>query len=48
MKIETMKQWGQIYLIPTIRITHDKFLYGFYNIELWWLKWGIEISFEKK
>ena len=27
-----MTQWHQIYLIPTIRITHDKFLYGFYNI----------------
>lgn len=45
MKIATMTQWHQIYLIPTIRITHDKFLYGFYNIEFWWLKWGVEIIF---
>ena len=34
MRIERMEQWHQIYLLPTIRITHDKFLYGFYNIEL--------------
>lgn len=47
MRIEFMTQWHQIYLLPTIRITHDKFLYGFYNIEFWWLKWGFEIILSK-
>jgi hypothetical protein len=47
IKIDRMTQSGQIYLIPTIRVTHDKFLYGFYNIEFWWLKWGFEIILNK-
>lgn len=34
---------SQIYLLPTIKITHDKTLYGFKNIEFWWWKWGVEI-----
>jgi len=34
----------QIYIIPTIKITHNKFLNGAYAIELIWLKWGIEVA----
>lgn len=45
MRLTWNTQWCQIYLLPTIRITHDKFLYGHYNVELWWLKWGLEIIF---
>lgn len=31
----------QIYLIPTIKITHNEILNGNRGIELIWLKWGI-------
>lgn len=43
-----MSAWHQIYLIPTIKVTHDRMLFGYYNVEFWWLKWGIEISFGEK
>ena len=36
----------QVYLIPTIKFTHDKLLHGYKSIEFIWLKWGIEISFK--
>lgn len=45
MKIEFMTVWGQLYVLPTIKLTHDKNLYGYPNIEIWWLKWGIEIAY---
>lgn len=37
--------WYQFYILPTIKITHNKVLFGFYNIEFWWGKWGLEVIF---
>ena len=37
----------QIYLIPTIKVTHDPLLYGHRGVELIWLKWGVEIKKSK-
>jgi hypothetical protein len=48
MRIELMTTWHQLYLIPTIKVTHDRMLFGYYNVEFWWFKWGIEISFGEK
>lgn len=48
MRLHFNTVWHQVYLIPTIKITTSKMLYGYYNIELWWLKWGIEIEFKDK
>lgn len=45
MKIEFTSVSSQIYVLPTIKWTYDKYLYGHMNIEIWWLKWGIEIAY---
>jgi hypothetical protein len=37
-----ISMWSQVYLLPTINITYDKYLFGYRNIELWWWKWGVE------
>lgn len=37
----------QIYLIPTIKITHDPILHGYRSIEFMWLNYGVEIKFNK-
>jgi hypothetical protein len=44
LKLERFTQWGQIYPLPTIRITHDKGLYGWYTIEVIWIKWGLSLN----
>jgi len=43
MKIEISKILGQIYLLPFIKITHDKYLYGGYEFIIGWLKWELII-----
>ena len=45
IKIETYSVWGQVYIIPTIKITHDKYLYGYYTIDFVWGKWGLSLTF---
>ena len=37
-----ISKWSQVYLLPTINITYDKYLFGYRNIEFWWWKWGVE------
>jgi hypothetical protein len=46
IKITKSQVTYQVYLIPTIKFTHDKLLHGYKSIEFIWLKWGIEISFK--
>ena len=41
MKIFTLKVWGQIYLLPYVKVTHDKTLNGDYELIIGWLKWEI-------
>jgi hypothetical protein len=41
MRIEKYTQVGQAYLIPTLILTHDKWLNGSYELIVVWLKWGI-------
>lgn len=48
MRIELISIWHQLYLIPTIKVTHNRMLFGYYDVEFWWLKWGVEISFGEK
>lgn len=48
MRFETMTVLHQLYLFPTIKITTSKYLYGYYNVEFWWLKWGVEIQILNK
>lgn len=42
--ISSFKVGYQLYVIPTIKITHNKFLNGAYAVELIWLKWGVEVA----
>lgn len=48
MKIEKIKILYQTYILPTIKLTHDPALYGYYCIEFIWLSWSIEISIKPK
>ena len=44
IKFEQFNQWGQIYLIPTIRVTHTLKLYGWYTIEFIWFNRGLSVN----
>jgi hypothetical protein len=44
MKIQSSNVAYQFYLLPTIKVTNDKFLFGYYSIEVMWLKWVISID----
>jgi len=48
MKLEFFNIWSQIYLIPTVKITHDRLLNGFHEVQLIWLKWGVSLMFNEK
>jgi hypothetical protein len=43
MKIQSSNVAYQFYLLPTIKITNVKLLFGYYSIEFIWLKWGVAI-----
>jgi len=47
MEISISKIWGQVYLLPFIKITHNKFINGNYEFIIGWLKWEIIITFNK-
>lgn len=42
--IEVVGIWSQIYLTPYLKVTHDKFLNGNYELIIGWLKWELVIS----
>lgn len=41
MKVTRCKVWGQIYLLPYIKITYDRTLNGDLELIIGWLKWEI-------
>jgi hypothetical protein len=41
--VERYEVVDQIYLIPTIKITHSRTLNGFYTLDFIWIKWGISL-----
>jgi hypothetical protein len=43
MKVQFNTVAYQFYLIPTIKVTNVKLLFGYYSIEFIWLKWGVAI-----
>jgi hypothetical protein len=47
MKLEFFTVASQIYLIPTIKITHDRLLNGYHEVQLIWLKWGFSFMFNR-
>jgi hypothetical protein len=47
MKIEISKVISQVYVLPFVKITYDRFLNGNYELILGWLNYAIVISWEK-
>lgn len=41
MKIRTYSIWDQIYILPFIKLTHDRMLNGDLELIIGWLKWEI-------
>jgi hypothetical protein len=44
MKISLDTVMSQIYVLPYIKITHDRWLNGDYEFIVGWLKWQITIG----
>jgi len=42
--IEVVEILSQIYLTPYLKVTHDKWLNGNYELIIGWLKWELVIS----
>ena len=38
----------QFYVIPTFKVTYDKWLHGYRDIQFIWGRWGVEIRIGKK
>jgi hypothetical protein len=47
MKIEPHRIGYQIYLIPTIKITHDRMLNGAYEVIFIWFNFGLSLRFKE-
>ena len=43
LEIGISEVWGQVYLLPFVKITHDKVLNGRYEFIIGWLKWEVII-----
>lgn len=46
MNIHICKIMAQVYLSPYVKITHNKWLNGHYELIIGWLKWELVISKE--
>jgi hypothetical protein len=44
MKISLDTVMSQIYVLPYIKVTHDKWLNGDYELIIGWLKWQLVIG----
>jgi len=44
MKIERYTQAYEFFIIPCIKCTYDKNLFGFYCVDFIWGKWGFSIT----
>ena len=47
MKIELSRMYGQVYITPIIKITHNKFLNGRRELIFGWLKWELTLTIKK-
>ena len=45
MKIIRCEIFGQVYILPAIKVTYDKLLNGNKEIILCWLKWELSVGF---
>jgi hypothetical protein len=44
MRISLNTVMSQIYLLPYVKITHDRWLNGDYELIIGWLKWQLVIA----
>jgi len=44
MKLIISKVWGQVYLLPYIKLTHTRKLNGDLELIIGWLKWEIIVG----
>ena len=44
MKISVNEVWGQVYILPFIKITHVRTLNGDLELIIGWLKWELIIG----
>jgi hypothetical protein len=47
-KIQRFRVAYQFYVIPTIKVTYDKWLHGYRDIQFIWGRCGIEIRISKR
>jgi hypothetical protein len=43
LSIELEYVWGQVYILPFVKVTHYKGLNGDYELLIGWLKWQLAI-----
>jgi len=48
MKINIDRVVSQIYILPYIKITHDTFLNGNYELIIGWFNWELVLGYEPK
>tara|TARA_R110000822_G_scaffold215599_1_gene350471 strand:+ start:51 stop:413 length:363 start_codon:yes stop_codon:yes gene_type:complete len=44
LSIELRYVWGQVYILPFVKVTHYKGLNGDYELLIGWLKWQLAIT----
>jgi len=47
-RIQSFQVAYQFYVIPTIKVTYDKWLHGYRDIQFIWGRWGVEIRIGRK
>jgi len=45
MRLSFVNIWGQLYLLPYIKVTHDRQLNGDLELIIGWLKWEMIIGY---
>jgi len=45
MRISISSIWGQVYILPFIKLTHTRTLNGDLELIIGWFKWEIVIGF---
>lgn len=45
MRLAFVNIWGQLYLLPYIKVTHDRQLNGDLELIIGWLKWEMVIGY---
>jgi hypothetical protein len=44
MKVTATSYASQFFVTPTVIVTYDKWLFGYYDITFIWMKWGVSLT----